>query len=136
MSHDFAATTQKWKDPETRRKIGVGAFLALIIAGVYAGVNEVFPEQNGHYGIWSIMPPLVAIVLAFYTREVVSSLFIGIALGGGNFRADQYCSGLPDSLSRYRKFCAHHHCLSMGSRRIDRYLDEDRWGRKVCYLGQ
>ncbi|WP_428235402.1 Na+/H+ antiporter NhaC family protein [Gracilimonas sp.] len=82
MSNDFAGTKEKWKDPKTRRKIGVGAFIALIIAGVYAGVNQVFPEQSGHYGFWSIMPPLVAIVLAFYTREVVSSLFIGICLGG------------------------------------------------------
>ncbi|WP_020404673.1 Na+/H+ antiporter NhaC family protein [Gracilimonas tropica] len=82
MSNDFEGTKQKWKDPKTRRRIGVGAFIALIIAGVYAGVNEVFPEQNGHYGFWSVMPPVVAIVLAFYTREVVSSLFIGICLGG------------------------------------------------------
>ncbi|MAO65465.1 MAG: sodium:proton antiporter [Balneola sp.] len=82
MSNDFAGTKQKWNDPKTRRKIGVGAFIVLIIAGVYAGVNEVFPEQDGHYGFWSIMPPVVAIVLAFYTREVVSSLFLGICLGG------------------------------------------------------
>lgn len=82
MSKDFAGTKQKWKDPETRRKIGVGAFIVLIIAGIYAGVNQIFPEQDGHYGFWSVMPPVVAIVLAFYTREVVSSLFIGICLGG------------------------------------------------------
>jgi len=50
MSNDFAQTKQKWKDPKTRRKIGVGAFVVLIIAGVYAGVHEVFPGQNGHYG--------------------------------------------------------------------------------------
>ncbi|MTI87698.1 MAG: sodium:proton antiporter [Balneolaceae bacterium] len=82
MSNDFAGTKQKFKDPGTRRKIGTGAFITLIIAGVYAGVNHLFPEQNGHYGFWSVMPPLVAIVLAFYTREVVSSLFLGICLGG------------------------------------------------------
>lgn len=82
MTIDFASTKQKWKDPDTRRKIGVGIILTLVIAGIYAGVNEVFPEQNGHYGFWSIMPPLIAIVLAFYTREVVSSLFIGICFGG------------------------------------------------------
>ncbi|MFN1835197.1 Na+/H+ antiporter NhaC family protein [Balneola sp. MJW-20] len=82
MSNDFAGTKKKWGDPDTRRKIGTGAFLVLIIAGVYAGMNQIFPEQNGHYGLWSVMPPLVAIVLAFYTREVVSSLFLGICLGG------------------------------------------------------
>tara|TARA_R100001143_G_scaffold63597_2_gene73294 strand:+ start:10816 stop:12270 length:1455 start_codon:yes stop_codon:yes gene_type:complete len=45
-------------------------------------MNEIIPEQDGHYGFWSVMPPLVAIVLAFWTREVVSALFIGICLGG------------------------------------------------------
>jgi len=41
------------------------------------------PEQSGgHYGIWSLVPPVVAIFLAFWLREVVSALFIGIVLGG------------------------------------------------------
>lgn len=75
-------TQKKFQDPETRRKIYTGAFITLVIAGAYAAVQNLFPEQNGHYGIWAIMPPLVAIVLAFYTREVVSSLFLGICLGG------------------------------------------------------
>jgi len=72
----------RFGDPENRQKIFTGAFLALILAGVYTGVNEVIPEQDGHFGWWSIMPPFVAIVLAFWTREVVSALFIGICLGG------------------------------------------------------
>jgi Na+/H+ antiporter NhaC len=71
---------KKIGDPDTRRKIYVGAFFALILAGVYSTGH--FPEQNGHFGFWSVMPPLVAIVLAFWTREVVSALFIGICLGG------------------------------------------------------
>lgn len=72
--------SQKFGDEKTRRKIYVGSFIALIIAGVYFAGN--FPQQDDHYGFWSIMPPLVAIVLAFWTREVVSALFIGICLGG------------------------------------------------------
>ncbi len=67
---------------KNRRRIYTGFFIALIIAGVYAGMNEVIPERDGHYGFWSVMPPLVAIVLAFWTREVISALFIGICLGG------------------------------------------------------
>src|SRR5699024_6598108 len=31
---------------------------------------------------WSLLPPLVAIVLALITKEVYSSLFIGILIGG------------------------------------------------------
>lgn len=42
-----------------------------------------------HYGFWSILPPLVAIVLAIKTRQVFVSLLLGIWLGwlimgGGN----------------------------------------------------
>ena len=32
--------------------------------------------------VWSVIPPLVAIVLALITKEVYSSLFIGIVIGG------------------------------------------------------
>jgi tetracycline resistance efflux pump len=31
---------------------------------------------------WSLVPPLVAIILALITKEVYSSLFIGIVVGG------------------------------------------------------
>jgi Na+/H+ antiporter NhaC len=41
-----------------------------------------FPQYGDHFGIWSVVPPAVAIILAFATREVISSLFIGIAVGG------------------------------------------------------
>lgn len=30
---------------------------------------------------WSLVPPLLAIVLALVTKEVYSSLFIGVAMG-------------------------------------------------------
>lgn len=83
MSNFLEDTVQKWKTPEIRQKIYFGAFMALVIAGVYYALNwGSFPEQGGHFGFWSVMPPLVAIVLAFWTREVVSALFIGIFLGG------------------------------------------------------
>ncbi|MDD7015592.1 MAG: Na+/H+ antiporter NhaC family protein, partial [Firmicutes bacterium] len=31
---------------------------------------------------WALVPPLVAIILALITKEVYSSLFIGIVIGG------------------------------------------------------
>lgn len=42
-----------------------------------------------HYGIWGIIPPLLTIVLAFFTKDVIVSLFLGILSGalivaGGN----------------------------------------------------
>jgi len=82
MSNINSYVHTRFGDHKNRRRIYTGAFIALIIAAVYIGMNEVIPERNGHYGFWSVMPPLVAIVLAFWTREVVSALFIGICLGG------------------------------------------------------
>ena len=57
---------------------------AVVVLGLSAAVWFAgdIPKQDGHYGFWSILPPLIAIVLAFWLREVVSALFLGIAAGG------------------------------------------------------
>jgi len=36
----------------------------------------------GDYGIWAVVPPLVAIILCFVTKRVLVSLFLGIFTGG------------------------------------------------------
>ncbi|MEX1011826.1 MAG: Na+/H+ antiporter NhaC family protein [Balneolaceae bacterium] len=72
----------RFGSPENRRKIYTGGLIAILIAGIYTSTSGGFIEQDGHFGFWSIVPPLVAILLAFWTREVVSALFIGICLGG------------------------------------------------------
>lgn len=54
-------------------------FIILILGIIFSGN---FPQSGGNYGFWSLLPPLVALFLAFYTKEVISSLFIGIVLGG------------------------------------------------------
>lgn len=38
--------------------------------------------QMAHFGWWSVLPPIIAIVLALVTKEVISSLLIGILAGG------------------------------------------------------
>ena len=38
--------------------------------------------SNFYATFWALIPPLVAIALALITKEVYSSLFIGIVLGG------------------------------------------------------
>jgi Na+/H+ antiporter NhaC len=63
-----------------RRRIGF-VIGGLILLGAIAAAGH-FPRYGEHYGFWSLLPPAVAIILAFTTREVVSSLFIGVALGG------------------------------------------------------
>ena len=37
---------------------------------------------------WSLVPPIVAIALALITKEVYSSLFVGILIGGAFFAID------------------------------------------------
>lgn len=55
---------------------------------------------------WALVPPLVAIILALITKEVYSSLFVGIVVGGifyaGNFEGTMnhiFSDGLVASLS-------------------------------------
>ena len=64
----------------SRRWIGVAIAVVLIATG--AALAGRFPAHGAHYGFWSIVPPVVALVLAFTLRDVVAALFIGIALGG------------------------------------------------------
>ncbi|MDH3569570.1 MAG: sodium:proton antiporter, partial [Gemmatimonadota bacterium] len=64
----------------TRRRITLLAS-GLIFVAALAAVGR-FPQHGDHFGLWSVVPPAVAIVLAFATREVISSLFIGIVVGG------------------------------------------------------
>ncbi len=58
--------------------------LAAIVLGVEALSWAVGDGRNhaDHYGVWSVVPPLAALALAFVLREVISALFIGIVLGG------------------------------------------------------
>ena len=62
------------------RWTGVLIGLVILAAGVWLAGR--FPSYDGHYGLWSLAPPVVAVVLAFALRDVVAALFIGIALGG------------------------------------------------------
>jgi Na+/H+ antiporter NhaC len=34
-----------------------------------------------HYGVWGIIPPVLTIILAFATKDVLVSLFLGILSG-------------------------------------------------------
>jgi hypothetical protein len=53
----------------------------LLVIAALAATGK-FPQHGDHYGFWSVLPPAVAIILAFVTRDVITSLFLGIALGG------------------------------------------------------
>ncbi|WP_304507825.1 Na+/H+ antiporter NhaC family protein [Anaerotignum sp.] len=73
----------------------IAIFSLLIMAmtvTVFAGDAEAGQVSNMYATIWSLVPPLVAIILALITKEVYSSLFVGIVVGAlfySNFNLKQ-----------------------------------------------
>ena len=65
-----------------------GILVAVILVAVLAapllfGTGDSAAEGGGFYGTaWALLPPVVAIALALITKEVYSSLFVGILMGG------------------------------------------------------
>ena len=72
------------KNHFSKRTVWVLAIMALLVAAcptlVFAEGKEYTPDM--YATLWSLVPPVVAIVLALITKEVYSSLFIGIVIGG------------------------------------------------------
>ena len=56
--------------------------LTLLPMAVFAGGDEAAYTPSLYATFWALVPPIVAIVLALITKEVYSSLFIGILVGG------------------------------------------------------
>ncbi len=66
--------------PGTSALVGV---VGLVLLGMLAASQGTFEGENGtHHGWMSLVPAAVAIVLAFTTRNVLLSLFMGIVSGG------------------------------------------------------
>lgn len=68
-----------------RIKMTIGMILAMVLMAVpmtvFASEGEaVMPSKYGTF--WALIPPIIAIVLALITKEVYSSLFVGILIGG------------------------------------------------------
>ncbi|QGU95604.1 Na+/H+ antiporter NhaC family protein [Clostridium bovifaecis] len=66
-----------------RRIFMVTLMLMLFVFATTAlGVDQEVAQANAtKFGIWTLLPPIVAIVLAFITKNVVISLFVGILSG-------------------------------------------------------
>ena len=85
-----------------KKKILLIATIILICAmttvTVFATGGEGSEELGKFFGtFWSLVPPLIAIVLALITKEVYSSLFIGI-LAGALLHSNFNIVGTVDSL--------------------------------------
>ncbi|GBF11798.1 Na+/H+ antiporter NhaC family protein [Tepidibacillus sp. HK-1] len=68
-----------------RNKITVFLFTLLIILSqhlpAFAEEVDQAAEHAKQFGFWTLVPPLIAIILAFITKNVVLSLFIGVFSG-------------------------------------------------------
>jgi len=60
--------------------LGVLVLCGVTTAALASGGEEYVSNMYGTF--WGLVPPIVAIVLALITKEVYSSLFVGIVLGG------------------------------------------------------
>lgn len=71
-------------DPQRRRTGRILAALTVVLVGLAIWFASPDAPAGGaeHYGFVSILPALVTLVLVFVTREVVSSLFAGVMVGG------------------------------------------------------
>ena len=73
-----------------RRRLLVSALIGMLLTlglGVLAlaeGEPEAAAEATSRFyqTFWSLLPPIIAIGLALVTKEVYSSLFVGIVVGG------------------------------------------------------
>ena len=70
------------------KKKAVWGILAFMCTLVFSCMTVFAADEAAEYvpnmwaSFWSLVPPIVAIVLALITKEVYSSLFIGILIGG------------------------------------------------------
>lgn len=55
--------------------------LMLFATTAFAVDSEVAKANADKFGLWTLLPPLIAIILAFITKNVVLSLFIGVFSG-------------------------------------------------------
>ena len=70
-----------------KRKMGYVFLMSLLIlccssTTVFAADTSAEYVPQLYATIWSLVPPVIAIVLALITKEVYSSLFVGILIGG------------------------------------------------------
>ena len=71
------------RNKRRRWAMWVSAALVVLLCAVtvFAGEGETEYVPKMYATFWALVPPIVAIALALITKEVYSSLFIGILVG-------------------------------------------------------
>jgi Na+/H+ antiporter NhaC len=60
----------------------VAAIAVAVAVGLAVLSPGALPAEGGHIGFWSVLPAILTLVLVFVTRNVIASLFLGVAVGG------------------------------------------------------
>lgn len=74
------STQPKTTEKKKVNVVGIVAIIFVVIFGIACGVNA--PATEAKATLWALFPPVIAIGLALVTKEVYSSLFIGLVTGG------------------------------------------------------
>lgn len=66
----------------SRLQVFLAVFImSMLCSTVVFAAEDVAVVNSAKFGVWTILPPLVSIVLAFITKNVIVSLFIGTMTG-------------------------------------------------------
>ena len=66
----------------TRLQVFLSIFIMTMLCSTIVFATEDIARVNSvKFGAWTVLPPLVSIVLAFITKNVIVSLFIGTITG-------------------------------------------------------
>ena len=67
---------------KTRFKVFLTVFaMTMLCSTLVFAAEDAAAVNSAKFGMWTVLPPLVSIVLAFLTKNVVVSLFIGTMTG-------------------------------------------------------
>lgn len=72
---------KKWGKMKFSAIVSLSVLLVVVCATVVFGADETEYVPALYASIWALIPPVVAIGLALVTKEVYSSLFVGILVG-------------------------------------------------------
>ncbi|MFQ8833578.1 MAG: hypothetical protein ACLR7U_12420 [Ruthenibacterium lactatiformans] len=106
------------------------------ICGACGGSGRTEAESRFYNTAWSLLPPLIAITLALITKEVYSSLFIGIAAGGLLYANFSFEGTVLHVFQEASSRCCRTHATSASWCFLSFWADglHDEQGRRFCGL--
>lgn len=84
-----------------KRRIAIGIMLVMLLMIAIPAFAEGAEEVVKDFGILSLLPPVLAIALAFITKQVILSLFLGIFVGATMLNGWNPFLGFLRTLDKY-----------------------------------